>query len=220
MKILCTSDLHGDFATLNKLCDMARGFDLVVVAGDLTNFSSPKVAEQIVGDLQGCVKALLVVPGNCDLPETAEAYKKFGISLHGEGMTLGDVGFFGVGGSNKTPFNTPLEYTENEIKDLLEEGYEDVKDAKIKVLVTHSPPYETVDKTSSGISVGSKAVREFINNHKVDFVVCGHVHECRGVENLGDTVIVNTGPACYSYLDVRIDEKGKVSHEFIELSDN
>jgi Icc-related predicted phosphoesterase len=202
------------------MCDLAGSFDLMLIAGDITNFSSQKVARQIVGEIQECAKNLLVVPGNCDLPETLEVYMEMGVSLHGKGRILWDIGFFGVGGSNKTPFNTPLEYTEDEIKELLEEGYKDVKDAKVRVLVSHSPPHEIVDKTSSGISVGSMAVREFLNDHKVDFVVCGHVHESRGVESLGGTVIVNTGPACYGYLSLTIDEKGKVSHEFVDFSDS
>jgi Icc-related predicted phosphoesterase len=217
MKILCTSDLHGDFETLKHLSDAATDFDAVVVAGDLTNFTSSKVAMQMIGEITSNVKNFLIVPGNCDLQETADLYSDLGISLHGKGKVIGEIGFFGVGGSNITPFKTPLEYSEDYILEKLKEGYESVKDAKIKVLVSHAPPHESLDKTSKGHSVGSKAVSEFLNENMVDLVICGHVHEGKGSTKVGETVVINTGPTYYGYANVKIAGDRKISFKFAEF---
>jgi Icc-related predicted phosphoesterase len=217
MDILCVSDIHGDFEAVKKIGEAAKNYDLVVIAGDLTNFYSHKVAMRMIEDLQADVPNLVIVPGNCDLNETSELYKGLGISLHGAGKVIEDVGFFGVGGSNVTPFNTPLEYEEDDIKSMLEEGYEKVKDCRVKILVSHAPPINTVDKTSSGMSVGSKGIRDFIEEEQVQLVICGHVHEAKGAEKVGDAEVVNTGPAQDGYVKVTVLPKGKVSYEFLEF---
>lgn len=216
MDILCVSDVHGDFETLKRITALAGDFDLVVVAGDLTNFYSSVAALHMIDELQAKAADIVIVPGNCDLNETSELYKGLGISLHGTGRVIGDVGFFGVGGSNRTPFNTPLEYEEEEITAMLEEGHEKVKDCGTKILVSHAPPVETVDKTSSGVNAGSRAVRDFLEETPVDLVICGHIHEAQGTGQIGKTTIINTGPAQEGYVKITIDDDtGKVTYEFM-----
>ncbi len=217
MRFLCTSDLHSDFESLKKLTTLARGFDAVIVAGDLTNFSSSKVANYIVREIKAACNNLLIVPGNCELHETLEMYRELGLSLHGTGKVIGEVGFFGLGGSNPTPFNTPIEFGEDDIKKLLKKGYESIKEASIKVLVSHPPPIETVDMTSGGVCAGSRALREFVEKNKIDLVICGHIHEARGSTNLNDTYIVNTGPTCRGYVEVTVGGEGRLKFEFAEL---
>jgi hypothetical protein len=63
-------------------------------------------------------------------------------------------------------------------------------------LVSHVPPKNTsIDLTRSGVHVGSTAVRDFIEAFHPILVVCGHVHEARGTDEIGGTIIVNPGPA-------------------------
>jgi len=38
-------------------------------------------------------------------------------------------------------------------------------------------------------------VREFVDRHQPALVLCGHIHEARGQARLGNSVIVNCGPA-------------------------
>lgn len=216
MEILCASDLHGDFETLARICGAVRDFDALVIAGDLTNFSSAKIAMHMVGELRPNVEDLLMVPGNCELEESLRLYSDLGISLHGVGRVIGDVGFFGVGGSNITPFNTPLEFGEDNIRRFLNAGYEDVKDSKTKILVSHAPPFEAVDKTPLGVSVGCRAVRDFVEDSDVRLVLCGHIHEAKGEGKIGETEVVNTGPAQDGYVKVTIDDKGELSYEFLK----
>jgi Icc-related predicted phosphoesterase len=217
MKILATSDLHGDFETLKQLVEVVRDYDAVIIGGDFTNFSSARVAMHMVGEIESNVKNLFIVPGNCDLEETSDLYSELGISLHGTGKIVDGIGFFGVGGSNITPFNTPLEYEEEEIKQMLEEGYEKIRDATIKILVSHTPPKGSVDQTSAGINAGSKAVRDFLKDHEVDLVICGHIHEAKGVGKEGAADVVNTGPTSYGYVSVTVKGDDKVTCEFLEI---
>ncbi len=60
----------------------------------------------------------------------------------------------------------------------------------------HAPPYGTrVDIIHLGIHVGSTAVRDFVEDEAPDAVVCGHIHEGRGMDAIETTKIVNCGQA-------------------------
>lgn len=217
MEILATSDLHGDFETLKRLVRVVGGYDVVIIAGDFTNFSSANVARHMLTELESTAKNLFIVPGNCDREETSELYSELGISLHGTGKIVDNIGFFGAGGSTITPFNTPLEYGEEDIKKMLEEGYDKISYAKIKILVSHSPPRGAVDQTSGGVNAGSEAIRDFLKENEVSLAVCGHIHEAKGVGKVGATIVVNNGPSSYGYTSIRIEGDGKISTEFLEI---
>jgi Icc-related predicted phosphoesterase len=48
----------------------------------------------------------------------------------------------------------------------------------------------------------------FIELHQPDVVVCGHVHEARGVDTIGKTQVVNCGQAGKGYYAViNLDDK-------------
>ena len=62
------------------------------------------------------------------------------------------------------------------------------------ILVSHTPPADTVvDRTGSGLHVGSRAVRQFIERVQPDLCLTGHIHEARGTDTLGRTLVVNPG---------------------------
>jgi len=117
-----------------------------------------------------------------------------GINLHRNGFIRDDVGIFGVGGSNPTPFNTPTEFSEVEIETFLHEGIDKVKDTKFKIMVPHMPPKDTkIDIISTGAHVGSQSVRDFILKHKPDISLSGHIHEARGRDKIENTIVFNAG---------------------------
>jgi len=218
MKIVCTSDLHGDIESAERLADKIGDFDLLLIAGDVTNFSSSNVARHLIGELsESGVQSILVVPGNCDLAESLEHFQNTGISLHGSGKIMDGIGFFGVGGSNETPFNTPLEFSEDEITQLLQQGYEEIKNAKVKMLLTHPPPFGALDQPSPSQNVGSKSIAKFLEKNKVDLCICGHIHEAKGEAKLGSTEIINPGPTSTGYVEIQIDKEGNTQHKFCEL---
>jgi Icc-related predicted phosphoesterase len=51
---------------------------------------------------------------------------------------------------------------------------------------------------------------------KFTAVVCGHIHEARGISHMGKTVIVNPGPASIGNAAIlERDEKGRAKVELL-----
>ncbi|MCA9096457.1 MAG: metallophosphoesterase [Planctomycetaceae bacterium] len=137
----------------------------------------------------------IFVPGNnetdVELREACAGLKEAHV-LHGSGVEMEGIPFFGVGGGIPvTPFGSwSFDFTE-------EQGAELLRDCpRGAVLVSHSPPKGVVDVTSSGKSIGSSAVREAILRLTPRLVVCGHVHHSAGESaRLGNSPVINVGPA-------------------------
>jgi hypothetical protein len=207
MQVVALSDLHGSTAPLERARRALAEADLVLLLGDLTNFGGREEAEEVLEPFFRIHDRLLAVPGNCDRLGVNEALEAAGIALHGRGRILGDIGFFGVGGSTETPFHTPQEYTEEELGALLERGHREVRGVGRKVLVSHSPPRDTrLDGTSRGLHAGSRAIREFLSREEVDLLLCGHIHEARGADHLGKTLLLNPGPFHQGWVEIEIRE--------------
>ncbi len=194
MKIISFGDIHEDYSNLIPLRDELENADLVIVTGDLTNFNGRKEAEKVIEEIMKYNKNILAQLGNLDQPEVNDYLTERGINLHGNGFIKGDIGIFGVGGSNLTPFNTPTEFSEDEIEMFLLDGIAKVRNAKYKIMVPHMPPKDTkLDIISAGAHVGSQSVRDFILKHKPDISLSGHIHEARGSDTIGNTVVFNAG---------------------------
>lgn len=74
------------------------------------------------------------------------------------------------------------------------------------VYVTHSPPWGTsLDRMYDGRSVGSRAIRAFIERHRPPLTLHGHIHESPGVDRIGATVSVNPGDSLARLRAVRVD---------------
>jgi len=188
--------------------------DLIVISGDLTNYHGKVEAKKVLESIKRYNKRLLAQYGNLDQPEVNEHLTGEGVNLHGNGYVFGDVGIFGCGASSPTPFNTPSEISESDIEKYLVNGYIKVKDAKWKIMVCHTPPKDTaIDIIRSGIHVGSSTVRDFIVQYKPDVCISGHIHESRGKDKVGDTIVLNAGMFRDGwYIEVFID-KGVLSAE-------
>jgi len=212
MRILAISDTHGNFSKITPMLKKAGDVDAILVVGDITNFGPEGKAKELFNLLAG--KTVLAIPGNCDPKEVLNTIKSSGvISLHNSSFKLDDVTFIGLGGSNPTPFNTPFEYSEDEIREMLRELLLRTPRTSRMVLVSHAPPRNTLDETPHG-NVGSEAIREVLN--QIDLVVCGHIHEARGVKKVGSTTIVNPGKASDGYAAV-ITFNGAVNVDFIDV---
>ena len=194
MKIISFGDIHEDYSNLIPLRDELENADLVIVTGDLTNFNGRKEAEKVIEEIMKYNKNILAQLGNLDQPEVNDYLTERGINLHRNGFIRDDIGIFGVGGSNLTPFNTPTEFSEDEIETFLLEGIAKVRNAKFKIMVPHMPPKDTkLDIISAGAHVGSQSVRDFILKHKPDISLSGHIHEARGSDTIENTVVFNAG---------------------------
>ncbi|MFQ5962692.1 MAG: metallophosphoesterase [Candidatus Scalinduaceae bacterium] len=194
MKIISFGDIHEDITKLILLKNELEDADLIIISGDLTNYNGKKKAEKIIEEVMKYNNSVLAQLGNLDKFEVNDYLNEKGINLHRNGYIKDDIGIFGVGGSNPTPFGTPTEFSESEIGNFLLEGFEKVREAKFKIMVPHMPPNCTkVDVIRNGAHVGSKSVRDFIIKYKPDISLSGHIHEARGTDKIGSTLIFNAG---------------------------
>jgi uncharacterized protein len=194
VRLICFGDVHMAFRAIERLGPTLRDADWAILTGDLTHFGDPPDAFRVVNAVRKFCPNVLAVTGNLDMPWVIDAFRSDGISLHGEGRRLGDLGVFGCGGSNVTPMDTPTELEEGELRDVLERGHAAVAEAPRRLMVCHTPPYETrLDRLMDGRPVGSPAVRAFIEAHEPDVAVVGHIHEGRGVDRVGGTLVLNAG---------------------------
>jgi Icc-related predicted phosphoesterase len=222
--ILVISCIHNDLESILNYFDKISElkFDVVVCPGDFTDippkgFSQTALGKLALEELKLFGKPILAVPGSWDkelLPELELAK----VSMHGKGRVIGDVGFFGYGGA-KTPFNLPLEPSEEELKRGLESAYKQVVDTQIKIMVTHAPPARTsLDRISSGAHVGSETVREFIEKMRPDAAVCAHIHEARGVDVVDNTKVINAGRFPEGYCGFLTVDSGKIEAKILNLT--
>lgn len=227
MDIVVVSDIHGDVENLLTYLDRIKELnsDVIVCPGDFTDVNAPKgftqenIAELIVGELKALKLPVLVVPGNVDPKNITKLFDKEDVSLHGRGRIIEEYGFYGFGGA-KTPFETNIEPSEEEIQAGLLAAYKEVERAKFKVQVTHSPPNGTsLDMVRSGIHVGSNAVRGFIEKHKPILAISAHIHEARGVDKINGTFLINSGRFPEGYIGLINAKNGVVVGKVLNLTE-
>jgi len=181
LKILAASDLHNDTTAVKRLAETAEKehIDLVVLCGDIS--FSDSLARGMIRPFLDKGKKVIFVPGNHDVTVGDIMIEKYNIkSIHGYGLMIDDVGFFGCGGANIGPYYM----SESDIWNYISNSFRYVVDAKKKVMVTHVQP----DQSTLTIWPGSKAVRKAIKKFKPDLHICGHIHEAEGLEEKIDGV--------------------------------
>jgi len=194
MKILASGDIHGDTRLAERLAEKAEKekVDLVVLCGDLTQFEME--TSGIVGPFVKKKQKVVLIPGNHETMATADflAQRYGATNLHGYSIKSGDVGLFGCGGAN-IGIN---QLTEKEIYDLLKKGNEYLKDTTKKIMVTHVHPTGTHMEKFTSFFPGSTGVKRAIDTFKPDIMLCSHVHEAEGIEEMvGNTRVINVGKA-------------------------
>ena len=200
MRIIAFTDVHGAYDKVINILRKESQFDVIIVGGDLTTRGTVQEATDALHRILVFKKPVFAVAGNMDLPSFEDEFSKMGVNLNARGILLDDVGFFGVAASPFTPMHTPYEISEEEIQRRAEAGWQDIRGARRKVFVPHAPPKDTkLDKIFLGPHVGSSAVREFALQHQPDVLICGHIHEARGLDTLGTTKLVNCGAASRGY---------------------
>jgi Icc-related predicted phosphoesterase len=194
MRIISFGDVHMSLRNIERLAPELAAADLVILSGDLTNFAGRDDAAAVLDAATRHAREVLAVSGNLDRREVIDFLRERRVSLHGESRRYGDLGIFGCGGSNLTPFRTPTELSDDEIEAVLESAHAGVADAPRRLMVCHTPPADTAtDRIGSGEHVGSAAVRAFIERHQPQVCLTGHIHESAGTDRIGRTTIVNAG---------------------------
>ncbi len=192
--------------------------DAVFVAGDITNFGTVEEAERILGIIAESDRPVFFVAGNCDPPALLNhrPMNERIINLHTVKYSYSGLWIAGLGGSLVTSHGTTLiELSEEELASMLSNmsGLE-----RSSILLSHNPPYGCdADLSMSGEHIGSHAVRKFVEKERPVLVSCGHVHEARSISRLGETLIVNAGPAKNGYCAVIDVDSGGVKARLEKL---
>ncbi len=193
MKVLTFSDIHGDMRSLERL--LSQPADIYIAAGDLSTFG--RGLERAGELLRPHGERVWVLPGNHETHEEMQAFcARYGVvDFHRQVRKLSSTVWAGLGYSNPTPFDTPGEYSEEEIAEALA-AFDGLSHL---YLVVHFPPQGTrLDQVAPGRHAGSRVLREWVERTQPAFLFCGHIHECAGQsDRIGATQCFNVGKAGY-----------------------
>jgi Icc-related predicted phosphoesterase len=193
MKILIFSDIHGDTRALDRL--LAQPADLYIAAGDLSVFG--RGLERSGDLLAPHAGRVWVLPGNHETEQVNQEFcARYGfVDFHRQTRLLGQTHWAGLGYSNPTPFDTPGEYSEEEIAEALA-AFDGLSPL---ALVVHFPPWNTkLDEVAPGRHAGSRVLRDWVERVQPAWLFCGHIHECAGrTDQIGATKCFNVGKAGY-----------------------
>jgi len=161
--------------------------------------------------LAGTGTRAYVIPGNDD-PWSVDAVLAAGKCVDACDEAVRIVGaheLLSFGYSNRTPWHTPRELEEEEIYSRLKALAEQLESPRRAIFNIHVPPYESsldtaleVDQdlryvTKGGrpheIPTGSPAVRQIIEESQPLLSLHGHIHESRGLSQIGSTLAINPG---------------------------
>jgi uncharacterized protein len=200
------SDIHGNFSTYNL--KSLPACDMVLIAGDLTNhgFNAPahlqtqanieiEAARAWFQDLSQHCQMVFWVQGNHDKGMPDNFLDPFAVNIRDKTVKLEYDGIqFRLRGVSLTcAFDRP--HLVNQWAYTTADPSEDAKAFDFgyhQIIVSHSPPSGCLDQTRSGKHIGSPALRANILEHQPVLVLCGHVHEAAGVQNIGKTLVVNS----------------------------
>lgn len=192
-RALIFSDIHNDARALEKLMQIEA--DYYFCAGDLVSWQ--RGLDQMAEVMKRRAGRIYMLPGNHESErDIAQFSERHGfVNFHGATLHVNGRNIAGLGYSSPTPFNTPGEYSEDELAERLS------KFANLQplVLIAHAPPLDTaLDQVHEGLHAGSRAVREFIEKHQPECFFCGHIHEAEGVViQMGATRAQNVGKRGY-----------------------
>ncbi len=194
MKILAFTDIHGSLHAIKRLEQKVKTQkpDLLVCAGDISIFEHGIIG--ILRKLNRLNKPLAIVHGNHEDDSTfRRLQKQFKniIFVHKTHFMKENLLLIGYGGGGFSIADKEFEkIANNQFKKIIQKNRD-----KTILLVTHAPPYRTkLDKLVDG-HCGNKSIRHFIEKSKIDFLICGHLHENFGKEDsIGKSKIINPGP--------------------------
>jgi Icc-related predicted phosphoesterase len=195
---IAVGDLHGQADQIGRIPDISTAQG-VLVSGDITNRGSRATAAKILDEIARFNERIYAQIGNMDTREVADLLDEREINVHGRLADLGSgVRLLGMGYSTPTPFGTPSEVSDEQLRIWLEDILGEDTDRKQLIFMPHNPPFGTlVDRVQSGQSVGSRSVRGFIETYQPAVCITGHIHESRAVDDLGATQIIN--PGCFRF---------------------
>jgi Icc-related predicted phosphoesterase len=186
--------------------------------------------------LAGTEVRCLIMPGNDDEFEIDPVLDSERVeNPDGRVVRVGDLQLLSCAWANPTPWSSPREEGEAELAARLGGIAADLDPELPAIFNLHVPPYDSgldtapqIDAdlgvvTTGGqpnlIPVGSRAVRELIEERRPILGLHGHIHECRNAVTVGTTVCINPGS---NYADgvldgalVEVDDGGLGDYQLV-----
>ena len=169
-----------------------------------------------------------VCPGNDDMFEIDDVIKQSKHVTLAEGKVI-EIDehheMINAGWSTPTPWNTPREESEDQLRQRIQVMIDRLKDVKNSIFNLHNPPYgsgldEAPELTKdmrpayagrSLVPVGSHAVLELIEKYEPLLTLHGHIHEGKGTRKYKRTLCINPGS---------MYEQGMLQGAVVELKPN
>ncbi|MFZ5573264.1 MAG: metallophosphoesterase family protein [Thermodesulfobacteriota bacterium] len=187
MRILAVADIHSRGEKLLLIRETIRQYrpDALVVAGDVSNFFYPR---PVLSFLDGLGLPVLVIRGNTDRPVMEKLIPRHAHlhSLHLREFLWNGIRLVGISGTIPLPFRSRICIREKPLRSSLE--------ALIRpgdIVVTHPPPFGTLDEVAGRWHAGSRLVRMLVDTRKPRLLLCGHIHESPGIIERNGSLIVN-----------------------------
>jgi Icc-related predicted phosphoesterase len=207
MRILLVSDLHYRLRQLDWLVDVAADHDLVVIAGDLLDIASivdPGAQIAVVLEYLERIarKSLLVVSsGNHDLDGHNDLGERSARWL--EGARARRVHVDGACVETDDEVVTVCAWWDGpRSRELVDDQL--ARDAALVagrrwIWVYHAPPDASPTSWTGARHYGDADLVKWIEEHRPDLVLCGHVHQSpfssagAWVDEVGSTIVMNAG---------------------------
>jgi len=161
--------------------------------------------------LKGTDIKCLMTPGNDDKFEIDPILAKSSVISNPEGKVVrvdDHHELISTGFTNITPWNCPRDIKEEELERKIDEMASHLKDPKNAIFDIHVPPFDTkldqapkldnlkvVSMMGNPIlePVGSTSVRRALEKYQPLLGLHGHIHESKGYDHIGRTLIINPG---------------------------
>ena len=213
MKILLLSDLHANNSVLEKMDSVFAEADAVIFAGDFAECFKPETGKDALHALCAKHDTIFAVLGNCDQPEFIEELEDQDICVEKTLVFHEGLAVAGSGGGTYFTGKTANERQEDEILsdfNIVLNSVKETGDASLwknLILISHNPPKDTkCDAVNESLHAGSQLFTDFIKENQPLAVVCGHIHEGKAIDKIGESLIVNPGPlqeGNYAWLELK-----------------
>lgn len=187
MRIYAVSDIHGRSDRIARIRENISNLnpDLLVIAGDITNYTDSRRVIEALNDMP---LPVLAVRGNTDLSRVEALLGKASniSSLHLTKNELHGVAFAGLSGTVPLPFHSKVCLFEKRIIQKIENLLD-----RNTVFVAHPPPRGVLDEAFGRFHAGSGGLYAMLERRQPRLFLCGHIHERHGSMHVGETLVVN-----------------------------
>ena len=198
MKILCLSDTHNQHSSIpSRFINNEDGsIDTIIHAGDMTGRGTKKEVLPFLKWFNELpFKNKILIAGNHDFwfEEASNTEVKDTLAyfdtityLNDNGIEIDGIKFWG---SPVTPWFHNWAF--NRVEEKINEHWNLIPN-DINVLITHGPPYLTLDATRMGLRVGCPRLANKIKGlSDLKVHVFGHIHEADGIVEKNGVTYVN-----------------------------